>query len=83
MRIPWDALAADTLRNLIEEFVTREGTDYGDRTYSLSDKVAQVRRQLEQGQVVIVYDPHTESCHIVPRDMLPAVEADAGERESE
>jgi uncharacterized protein len=68
MRIPHAALADETLRNLIEEFVTREGTDYGDRAYSLADKVLQVRRQLDQGLVVIVYDPHTESCHMLSRD---------------
>lgn len=76
MRIPHTALAADTLRNLIEEFVTREGTDYGEQLYSLADKVAQVRRQLEKGLVVIVYDPHSESCHILPSDAVPlAMEA--------
>ena len=71
MRIPHTALADDTLRNLIEEFVTREGTDYGDRVFSLDDKVTQVRRQLDQGSIVIVYDPHAESCHIMPKDAIP------------
>jgi uncharacterized protein YheU (UPF0270 family) len=76
MRIPHTALADATLCSLIEEFVTREGTDYGDRIYSLADKVAQVRRQLDQGSVVIVYDPHTESAHIMPSDAVPDDAAD-------
>lgn len=29
MIIPWQQLTADTLNNLIESFVLREGTDYG------------------------------------------------------
>jgi hypothetical protein len=78
MRIPHTALAEATLRNLVEEFVTREGTDYGGRTYSLDEKVAQVRRQLDQGKVSIVYDPHTSTCHILPADAVPA-EAEATE----
>lgn len=82
MRIPHAALADGTLRNLIEEFVTREGTDYGDRIYSLADKVSQVRRQLEQGSVVIVYDPHTESCHIAPSDTVPMATHDDSDRTS-
>jgi uncharacterized protein YheU (UPF0270 family) len=80
MRIPHTALADATLCSLIEEFVTREGTDYGDRIYSLADKVAQVRRQLDQGSVVIVYDPHTESAHIMPSDAVPDDHDDAADR---
>ena len=32
MLIPHDLLEADTLNNLLEDFVTREGTDNGDET---------------------------------------------------
>lgn len=67
MDIPHTALAPDTLRNLVEEFVTREGTDYGGRIHSLQDKVAQVLRQLEQGTAVIVYDGDSDTCHIEAR----------------
>lgn len=72
MLIPPDALAPATLRNLVEEFVTREGTDYGDYSYTLDDKVAQVLRQLEKGSIVILYDPHTTSCQLELRDRVPA-----------
>ncbi|MEI7949417.1 MAG: YheU family protein [Gammaproteobacteria bacterium] len=68
MEIPHTALAPDTLRNLVEEFVTREGTDYGAQVFSLDDKVRHVMRQLEQGRAVIVYDSETETCHIQQRD---------------
>lgn len=84
MLIPHGALAPETLRNLIEEFVTREGTDYGGPEYSLADKVAQVRRQLERGLVVIVYDPQTQSCHMLPREQLPLRDDEfAGEPDDE
>jgi uncharacterized protein YheU (UPF0270 family) len=43
----------------------REGTDYGAREFSLDEKVAHVVRQLERGEVKIVFDRHTESVHIV------------------
>lgn len=64
MRIPHTTLAPETLRNLVEEFVTREGTDYGDTIYTLDDKVKQVLRQLHDGRAVILYDDKTETCHI-------------------
>jgi len=71
VRIPHKALAPDTLRNLVEEFVTREGTDYGEREFSLDDKVAQVLRQLEEGKVVLLYDPATTSCQLEIRERVP------------
>jgi uncharacterized protein YheU (UPF0270 family) len=71
MQIPHSALADETLQNLVEEFVTREGTDYGSTTYSLADKVKHVLRQLEKGSAVIVYDPHSATCHIMTKDDLP------------
>ncbi|HTQ98673.1 MAG TPA: YheU family protein [Candidatus Acidoferrum sp.] len=70
MEIPHTALEPDTLRNLVEEFVTREGTDYGPNVYSLDDKVRHVLRQLDRGTVVIVYDGGTQTCHIETRERL-------------
>ena len=56
-----------TLENLIESFVLREGTDYGEQERSLTQKVADVRRQLEQGEVVLVWSELHESVNIMPR----------------
>ena len=46
---------------MIESFVLREGTDYGEREYSLEQKVAQVRAQLERGHARILFDPETNT----------------------
>lgn len=59
-------LSPGALRGLVEEFVTREGTDYGHSDWSLEDKVAQVFRQLDAGEVRIVFDLELESASIVP-----------------
>jgi uncharacterized protein YheU (UPF0270 family) len=66
--IPHTELSADALRGVVEAFVLREGTDYGAREFSLEEKVAHVRRQLERGEAQIVFDPQTESVDIVPID---------------
>ena len=68
MLIPHQQLSAEALQGLIEEFVTREGTDYGDVEIGLAEKVAQVRGQLDLGQAVIVYDPHNGSVSIQASD---------------
>lgn len=64
MEIPPSSLSPATLRAIIEEFVSREGTDYGDREYQLEDKVRDVARLIESGHAIIVFDADTESCSI-------------------
>lgn len=66
--VPHDALSPTALRNLIEEFVTRDGTDYGERERELEQKVAAVQRQLEHGTVRIVLDLQTESVTLLTVD---------------
>jgi uncharacterized protein len=63
--VPYQELSADALRGVVESFVLREGTDYGEREFSLEQKLAHVYRQLEDGEAQIVFDPNTESVHIM------------------
>ena len=69
--IPHKQLSAEALSGLIEEFVTRDGTDSGYTRGSMEENVAMVRRQLDAGQAVIVYDENRQSWNIVPADSLP------------
>ncbi|MBA5762724.1 YheU family protein [Vibrio sp. 404] len=64
MIVPWQGISAETLENLIREFVLREGTDYGDMEISLQDKVDQVKAQLASGEAVIVYSELHETVDI-------------------
>jgi uncharacterized protein len=64
--IPYDQLSQEALHGVIEEFVTREGTDYGESEVSLETKVQQVMNQLHSGKAVIVFDRKTETCNILP-----------------
>ena len=68
--IPWQSLSSDALDGVIEEFVTREGTEYGIREVSLESKVAAIRAQLRAGDVVIVYDAALETASIAPADSV-------------
>lgn len=70
IEIPVDRLDPELLDAIIEEFVLREGTDYGFQEVALDDKIAQVRRQIGRGQVVIVFDPELESCNLLTRDQF-------------
>ncbi len=70
MIIPYEKLSTEALERLIEEFVTRDGTDTGYEKKSLENDVAMVKRQLKRSDVVIVYDQSTKTSNIVPRDRL-------------
>ena len=63
--IPHTELSAEALRAVVESFVLREGTDYGEREISLDQKVAQVLRQLERGEARIIFDAKLETVDIV------------------
>jgi uncharacterized protein len=67
VEVPHTELPAETLRAVIESFVLREGTDYGVEDVPFDRKVADVMRQLERREAVIVYDPGSDSVDIVVR----------------
>ncbi len=60
-----DALSPEALRGLVEEFVTRDGTDYGSVERSIDGKIQDVLDQLESGEARIVFDPDSETANIV------------------
>jgi uncharacterized protein YheU (UPF0270 family) len=68
--IPPHLLDPETLQRLLEDFVTREGTDNGDDT-SLVVRVGRVRRALETREAVIVFDPASEQCRLMLRREVP------------
>ena len=66
LKIPWDQLSPEVLEGLVEEFVSREGTEYGGREFSLAEKVEQVKAQIKSGKVVIVFDEKSDTCNLLP-----------------
>ena len=68
LEIPWRELSEEALGGVIEEFVTREGTVYGEEDVPLRTKIDQVRRQLERGEVLIFFDTRSNSCQLLTRD---------------
>ena len=64
LAIPYQRLSAEALDAILEDFVCREGTDYGDYDVSLADKKAQVKTQLADGSAILLFDPIQQTCHI-------------------
>ena len=65
VEVPMESINADTLRNLIAEFVTREWEEAGDAHFTLNHKINQVLRQLQEKKAKVVFDLTTNSCNIV------------------
>ena len=65
VEVPYTELSIDALRGVLESFVLREGTEYGERDFTLEQKVAQVMAQLQRGEARVMFDPETESVTLV------------------
>ena len=68
MEIPHNQVPEQTLLAIIEEFISREGTDYGPREYTLDEKVEKVKSQLFNGEIKLMFDSETSSCNLVKVD---------------
>ncbi len=73
MIIPHRSLESDTLQAILQEIVTRDGTDYGTKELDTEIKVAQLRDALNLGSACLVFDAESESCSILPADQAKAL----------
>ncbi len=66
--IPVNKLSPEALKGLIEEFISRNGTDYGEIEASMETNFRQVKHKLENGSAVLIYDDDTETTNIFMAD---------------
>ncbi|WP_439256940.1 YheU family protein [Lonepinella sp. BR2271] len=64
MIIPWQEIEEDTLINIVESFILREGTDYGIEELSLAQKTENLLDQIRQEKAVIVWSELHETIDI-------------------
>ncbi|MEH6397046.1 YheU family protein [Pseudoalteromonas sp.] len=76
MIIPHQQLDKDTLYNLIESYVLREGTDYGEQEFSIESKVAQVNQQLTTGEAMVFFSELHESVTIISKNEFKAMQSE-------
>lgn len=68
MIIPPESLSEEALQGVLEEFISRDGTDYGEEELSLAAKVARLKPQVARGEVLIVFDEVLERVTLVTRE---------------
>jgi len=76
VRIPWQELSSHTLETLLEEIVTRDGTDYGSTEKSTIEKITFARNQLKNGDAVLYWNTELESASLLSLQQAELIEAD-------
>jgi hypothetical protein len=66
--VPLQRLQEGVLQALLEEFASRDGTDYGEQELSLVQKVQALEGQLKRGELQILYDADSEQWDLLPRE---------------
>lgn len=73
MIIPYTQLSKEALQALIEDFVTRDGTDYGSEELSMQEKSAHLMGQLASGRLLISYNEKLQSCGLVTKEVYEKI----------
>ncbi len=76
--IPIDSINPDTLMTILEDIVTRDGTDYGDYELSSQQKCQQALNSLKAGDAVLLFDTESETIKLLPKSELAAYDSFLG-----
>ena len=68
--VPIERINPDTLRKMVEEFVTREWSELADANSSFEEKIEQVLQQMNDNKIKVVFDLTSETCNIVPAECI-------------
>lgn len=68
VEIPIDRVDPEVLGALLEEFASRDGTDYGERETPLDQRVSQLHAQLVRGELQLLFDLDTETWDILSKE---------------
>jgi uncharacterized protein YheU (UPF0270 family) len=63
-KIPVNKLSPEALQGVINEFISRDGTDYGEMEISPETSFRQVKNKLETGSAILIFDDETETTNI-------------------
>jgi uncharacterized protein YheU (UPF0270 family) len=67
IEVPWQQLSEETFNALMESFIGREGTDYGEFEMTMEQKQQQLMSQIKAGQAVIVFDEDSQTCNLLTK----------------
>lgn len=74
MEIPFKQLSDEILQNIIEEYLLREESNYGDNAPELEQSVSRVKQELARGRLSIYFDEKSETCGILNQMQIQQLE---------
>ncbi len=77
MIIPFEKLSSQAFKGIVEEYISRDGTDSGHIDVSFQKKFDSIKSQLASGKIFIVFDAKSESCNIISKEELEKSEFEA------
>lgn len=66
--VPPSRVSKEGLQALLEEFASRDGTDYGVQETPLEERVRELRARLDAGEVELLFDLDSETWDLLSRD---------------
>ncbi|MGY6564693.1 MAG: YheU family protein [Halomonadaceae bacterium] len=83
IEVPYRMLPGETLDALLEAFATRQGYDTTDTGEGMRGWVAELKRQLERGELLIAHDLQTETTEVMTLAQWRAFGRDLADDEEE
>lgn len=71
--VPRNALSSEALEGLVDEYILREGTDYGHGDKTMEQKRQSLFKQLDAKSVCIVFSTATENCTLMTANDLRGI----------
>ena len=68
IEVPANRLGPELLQGLLEEYASRDGTDYGEVELTLEQKTGNLRRQMQRGDLLILFETESEQWDLVNAD---------------
>lgn len=68
VEIPSQSISEDVLNAIVESYILREGTDYGEVEVSFEQKMTQILHQIKIGKLKIVFESSSETVNLVLND---------------
>lgn len=74
--IPYDTIEPETLTRILEDIVTRDGTDYGDYDVTVAQKTQKALQLLRSQNAFLLFDTESETIKLLSKDQLRQYDLD-------
>ena len=77
--VPYEQIPGNLLDKLLDSFIGREGTDYGEIELSLEEKRDNLKKLLKESTVFIAFDGESETFNLLSKEQVKALNLEQGD----